>query len=253
MHIKFIYLDMHKILFALALSASAANIAQAALLDRGGGLIYDDVLDITWLQDANYSGALMTWSQAMAWAENLEYYDQVRGTRYNDWRLPAFRGDPDSACAFTGTDCGYNVNPLSSEMAHLFYVSLGNIAWVTETGVRREGTATIDWGLVNTGPFENLMSHGYWTSTEASSSAAWNFMTIVGLQDTSLKGYPWYAMAVRDGDVLVDTSTQVVTEPPLLGLLGLGLVGLGLARKSRRQKLSVAQTTVSDTNPQLPG
>lgn len=31
------------------------------------------------------------------------------------------------------------------------------------------------------------------------------------------------------------------------------LVGLGLARKSRRQKLSVAQTTVSDTNPQLPG
>lgn len=26
----------------------------ATLYDRGGGLIYDDVLDITWLQDANY-------------------------------------------------------------------------------------------------------------------------------------------------------------------------------------------------------
>ena len=25
---------------------------QAALIDRGNGLIYDDVLDITWLQDA---------------------------------------------------------------------------------------------------------------------------------------------------------------------------------------------------------
>ena len=27
----------------------------AALYDRGEGLIYDDVLDITWLQDANYA------------------------------------------------------------------------------------------------------------------------------------------------------------------------------------------------------
>ena len=26
----------------------------AELHDRGGGLIYDDVLDVTWLQDANY-------------------------------------------------------------------------------------------------------------------------------------------------------------------------------------------------------
>lgn len=28
--------------------------AQAALYDRGGGLVYDDVLNVTWLQDANY-------------------------------------------------------------------------------------------------------------------------------------------------------------------------------------------------------
>ena len=29
--------------------------AQAALYDRGNGLIYDDVLNITWMQDANYA------------------------------------------------------------------------------------------------------------------------------------------------------------------------------------------------------
>ena len=29
--------------------------ANAALYDRGNGLIYDDILDITWLQDANYA------------------------------------------------------------------------------------------------------------------------------------------------------------------------------------------------------
>ena len=48
---------------------------QAALYDRGNGMIYDDVLDITWLQDANYakssgydSDGLMSWAEANAWA-----------------------------------------------------------------------------------------------------------------------------------------------------------------------------------------
>lgn len=38
---------------AAGLSLSGA--AQATLIDRGGRMIYDDVLDITWLQDANYA------------------------------------------------------------------------------------------------------------------------------------------------------------------------------------------------------
>ncbi|MDP2823739.1 MAG: hypothetical protein Q8O52_13825, partial [Sulfuritalea sp.] len=43
---------------ALALLAAgllSSGVAQAALNDRGGGLIYDDVLNITWLADANYA------------------------------------------------------------------------------------------------------------------------------------------------------------------------------------------------------
>lgn len=31
------------------------GIANATLYERGGGLIYDDFLAITWLQDANYA------------------------------------------------------------------------------------------------------------------------------------------------------------------------------------------------------
>ena len=45
--------------------------AQAELFDRGGGLIYDDAQNITWLQDANYaktsgydSDGKMTFSEA---------------------------------------------------------------------------------------------------------------------------------------------------------------------------------------------
>ena len=43
---------------ALALATAGvlvSGVAQAALFDRGGGLIYDDVLKITWLSDANYA------------------------------------------------------------------------------------------------------------------------------------------------------------------------------------------------------
>lgn len=39
---------------ALGLMGLAGG-AQAALWDRGNGMIYDDVLNVTWLQDANYA------------------------------------------------------------------------------------------------------------------------------------------------------------------------------------------------------
>ena len=48
---------MRKSLLANTLAALLVftGAAQAALHDRGGGLIYDDVLNVTWLQDASYA------------------------------------------------------------------------------------------------------------------------------------------------------------------------------------------------------
>ena len=40
-------------LCACALTLAVSTTANAALVDRGGGLIYDDVLNVTWLQNAN--------------------------------------------------------------------------------------------------------------------------------------------------------------------------------------------------------
>ena len=69
--------------------AMAAGQAQAALENRGGGMIYDTVNNITWLADMNYaktsgfdSDGLMTWTDAKAWAENLSFGG------FDDWRLP---------------------------------------------------------------------------------------------------------------------------------------------------------------------
>ena len=88
--------------------------ADAALIDRSGGFIYDDVLDITWAQDANING-WDTWDNQIAWAASLSLYDSVRDVTWDDWRLPtALNGDGSDPCS--GAGC------TGSEMGHLFNV-----------------------------------------------------------------------------------------------------------------------------------
>ena len=72
----------HLTAVSVACATLAAPLANAALIDRGGGLIYDTDRDITWLQDANYAqtsgydgDGLMNWSAATAWADSDPYVD----------------------------------------------------------------------------------------------------------------------------------------------------------------------------------
>lgn len=77
-----------QILLATAFTLSISTSATAALVDRGGGLIYDTNLNITWLQNANYLGATPTFDGAWNWAQNLSYYDSLRNVTWDSWRLP---------------------------------------------------------------------------------------------------------------------------------------------------------------------
>src|SRR5688500_5089076 len=79
----------------VSLFALGIGTANATLIDRGGGLIYDDVLDVTWMQDALYaattgasSNGRLTYSDAMSFAANTVYYDSERNAYWDDWRLP---------------------------------------------------------------------------------------------------------------------------------------------------------------------
>ena len=46
------------VLFVSAMSLMGSASTQAALIDRGNGLIYDNVLDVTWAQDVALSQTL---------------------------------------------------------------------------------------------------------------------------------------------------------------------------------------------------
>ncbi|HEG42973.1 MAG TPA: DUF1566 domain-containing protein [Phycisphaerales bacterium] len=194
----------------------------ALLIDRGGGLIYDDVLDITWLQDASYAqtsgydaDGWMAWSNAVTWAENLSYYDSVRDYTYTDWRLPHALPVNGVSYDFTysndgSTDVGINISSPNSELGYMYYTELGNSA----------GSPSAP----NAGPFINLQSNWYWASPEGlDPGTGVIFAFHDGRQLFNDALIPEYAWAVRDGDV--------VPEPATLLLLGLG--GLALRRKRR--------------------
>jgi hypothetical protein len=168
-----------------------AATVQAALLERGEFLIYDSAQNITWLRNANLYDYQMTWSQAVDWAENLDYQG------YDDWRLP----DSDISCL------GYNC--IGSEMGHLYYA---------------DGISSGSSGL-----FTDVQSSMYWSGTEyeAANSKAWRFNFQSGYQGRSGKTYDRYAWAVRDGD----SNLPVVPEPVSSLLFMTGATVLALKKK----------------------
>jgi len=185
------------IFFIMMFLPVIAHPLHAALHDRGGGLIYDDVMDITWMQNANYTGITMIWDDAMNWADNLVFHD------YDDWRLPA----TDASCS--GNDC------TGSEMGHLFY----------------DENVTSDAG----GWFTDVKPYMYWSGTDdgTDASRAWRFNFSSGSQGTSSKALTRYAWAVRDGD----TAGPVAPEPvsSVLFLSGGATMAARCFRQKQRQ------------------
>jgi hypothetical protein len=201
-------------LFVVALGAS--TVANAALVDRGGGLIYDDDLNITWLANANVNGSI-TWQNAANWASNLSYYDSVRSVTYTDWRLPTTLY-PDPTCQYNDVSDTYNYCT-GSEMGHLFYMELGGVAGQSIAAAHNS----------NYNLFQNFNSSFYWSGTEYNLGAgvgAWVFFFHNGLQAATNKININYALAVRPGDV------AAVPLPAAVWLFGSGLLGLiGMARR----------------------
>ena len=190
--------------------------SHAALYDRGNGLIYDDVLDITWMQDANYaqttgsdSDGLMTWADANTWADQLSYGG------FDDWRL-----------ASAGNAPAYGYNVTTGELGHMFYNNLGLTAG-NSILTNVSFTDTTPGG--GTESFLNVQNFAYWYGEEYApdTDTAWALYTSSGYHSNYYKNHSYYSWAVRDGDI------STVPIPTTAWLFGSALAGLLVARRKK--------------------
>jgi hypothetical protein len=229
--------------FCLATGTAQASLLGRAALTPGGTdyqAYYDDVLNITWLADANLAytntfgvsdiapvDASMTWATANEWiaAMNTAAYLGI-----SDWRLPTITdtGPPGCDYAYSDTDCGFNVDLSTSELAHLFYSTLGNDGYYDVNEVPTGCPEGLSLCLTNTGPFSNLWATGYWSGTSYTpdSNDAWLFNFYVGDQGNIDKGSNEHSWAVSSGD-----SLAVVPIPPAVWLFGSALGLMGVMRR----------------------
>jgi len=218
--------------WAVAVATVAlSGTAQAALQDRGNGMIYDTTRNITWLADMTYAktsgydaDGLMSWSAAKAWADNLTFGG------YSDWRLPTLNAG-DISCTSNFNPGGgfgqqyYGYGCTGGELSGLFVTDLGNKAGesvLTQTGDTAEQIA-------NLALFRNVQSWDYWSGTEfaPNPAAAWIFSTYDGTQIYGSNVSRLYAVAVRPGDV------AAVPEPQTYALLLAGLSAVVVAVRRR--------------------
>ena len=241
------------------------GISQASLYDRGNGLVYDDVLNITATKDVNLfqtqaandknlinniistigsvtdrngtrplttsdfsaGSGTMNWWGAQAW---VSYLNNQNYDGYNNWRLP------NSTNFF-----GYTYSQ-QSELAYLFNVELNNQTYVLPNGnlnyswTGNPNPTFLDAAHSNTQDslsnylqaFSYSTGGTYWYGTEYEyfSGNAYTFRSSYGDQTMGGKGAPYYAWAIRSGDV------DAVPVPAAFWLFGSGLMGLlGLRRR----------------------
>jgi hypothetical protein len=250
--------NLKSALLVAAFGLGLSGAAQATLHDRGSGLVYDDVLNITWLQDANYaktsgrdSDGLMDWNAADSWAQTLHYVD-VNGHDYSGFRLAANQPVAGGG-AWTSQDAGYSVASPRTELGYMYYVNLGLKSMLSATGVyqpdygiHRLGASN---GQTDIGLVKNLQSGLYWSGTSFGSDVdgqgtlAWSLNTTIGYQALFTiapvpqgggvsKSYEFYAWVVHDGDIVGPSPVPELGTPVLLAA-GLGLVAWVSARRKR--------------------
>ncbi len=176
--------------------------------------LYDSYNDLTWLRDWNYAATTgydpdgrMNWYRATEWAAGLRIGD------FDGWRLPE-TVLPDPTCVFDRhfTGGGEYSGCTASPMWRFINVVMHDEA-----------------NYYPAVPIQNLMYRVYWTGTAYDLpypvQAAWDFAIRSPFEGSAgfstAHVHDFYAVAVRDGDVLPEPSSTA------LSLLALALAAAG--------------------------
>ncbi len=233
-------------LFAAALTALAGPIplrgrnlhGQPVASDSPDAVFeYDPNYDITWLRDWNYalssgydSDGRMNWHEASAWAAGLKVGD------FDGWRLPHTLW-PDPTCVLSQQFGGYGeyTGCTGSPMSYLWKEVLGNTAA----------------GSFDPGVFQNLQRHAYWSGTAWDNMLSWFFVPGAGNQgyQSAFDTGSFFAVAVRDGDVLPEPSSIALSAlAVVLAALG-GSRGRVGRRNARLVVFSPGNSRIATGNP----
>ena len=185
--------------------------SNAVLVDNGGGLIYDTVLDITWAQPDT---TIRDWNDANAWVAGLTL-GGVSG-----WRLPALgvnaMGQPGCAVGTSDPLC------LTDELGYMFYNNMSGIV----------GSSVAAIGDPDLALFPGLNTQRFWTSEQfgTDTSKRWIVNYALGTYTNDAVSSTFFApraWAVHDGNI-----SGVVPVPAAFWLFGSALLGLtGLKRR----------------------
>ncbi|GLX77432.1 hypothetical protein tinsulaeT_07720 [Thalassotalea insulae] len=208
---------------ALAVSLLVSLSSTAGLIDNGNGTIYDDVLNITWLQNANialtageHEFGVSTYGDAADFASDFSYLG------YTEWRLPTTLAiDPSCSANYSDNDAySHGINCTGSELGYMYYNNFGLAAGTDAATLINNANIDLFFNLSRSAsyfsdPYIGMFDDDY---------DSWRFSMGNGEQHRAASGSGGLTWLVHDGRVSV-------SEPVSGAMLALGLMGLLMTRR----------------------